>query len=111
MLASRGSIIGIGTDVGGSLRIPAHFSGVVGFKNTPQRNTFYGGQVPRHREFMIFQKNTVGPLCRYVDDAVLVLKTWWNQADKRLQQEDTQVPFLPFDDNIYKSSSIYILFR
>jgi fatty acid amide hydrolase len=60
--------------------------------------------VPRHREFMMFQKVTVGPLCRYVDDAVLVMKTWWNQADRRLQQEDTQVPFLPFDDTIYKSS-------
>jgi len=102
LLSSRASIIGVGCGIGGSLRMAAHFSGVVGYKNTPQRNTFFGVQVPRHREFMIGQKNAIGPMTRYVDDAVLVLKAWWNQSDRRIQQVDPQIPYLPFDDGIYK---------
>ena len=37
LIASGGSLLGIGTDVGGSLRIPAHFCGVVGMKPTTGR--------------------------------------------------------------------------
>ena len=37
LIASGGSLLGIGTDVGGSLRIPAHFCGAVGMKPTTGR--------------------------------------------------------------------------
>lgn len=32
LLASGGAAVGIGSDIGGSIRIPSHFNGVVGFK-------------------------------------------------------------------------------
>lgn len=32
LLASHGSLIGLGTDVGGSIRIPSHMNGLWGFK-------------------------------------------------------------------------------
>ena len=37
MIKAGGSILGLGSDVGGSLRIPAHFSGVCGLKPTNGR--------------------------------------------------------------------------
>ena len=37
MIAGGGSVLGLGTDIGGSLRIPAHFSGVCGLKPTNGR--------------------------------------------------------------------------
>jgi fatty acid amide hydrolase len=37
LIGSRASILGIGGDVGGSLRIPAAFSGCCGFKPTVRR--------------------------------------------------------------------------
>merc|ERR1719397_1489082 len=43
LIAAGGSLIGIGSDVGGSLRIPAHFSGCVGLKPTTSASRIYEG--------------------------------------------------------------------
>lgn len=38
LLAGRASIVGIGTDIGGSVRIPAHFAGNTAIKPTSKRS-------------------------------------------------------------------------
>jgi fatty acid amide hydrolase len=44
LIAGGGSILGIGSDIGGSVRIPAHFSGIFGFKGTKDRLSGLGYQ-------------------------------------------------------------------
>ena len=57
----------LGSDTGGSIRIPAALCGVVGLKPTR-------GRVPLHGVTpLAWSLDTVGPLCRSVEDAALVL--------------------------------------
>ncbi len=44
LLAMRGSILGVGTDVGGSIRIPAMCDGIYGFKPSWERIPYSGQQ-------------------------------------------------------------------
>lgn len=58
---------GIGTDTGGSVRIPAAWNDLVGLKTT-------AGRVPGTGVVPLCEKfDTVGPLCRSVEDAALML--------------------------------------
>ncbi len=58
--------VAMGTDTGGSVRIPAAYNGIVGYKATRGRYAMEG----------VFPLSTsldsLGPLCRTVEDAVLV---------------------------------------
>lgn len=58
---------GIGSDTGGSVRIPSAWNNLVGLKTTSGRLSLKG-VVPLCESF-----DTVGPLCRTVEDAVLML--------------------------------------
>lgn len=58
--------VAMGTDTGGSVRIPAAFNGIVGYKATRGRYPM-GGVYPLAKSL-----DSLGPLCRTVQDAVWV---------------------------------------
>lgn len=64
---------GIGSDTGGSVRIPACWNDLVGFKPTHGQISL-DGVVPLCSSF-----DTVGPLCRSVSDAALLYSTFIQQ--------------------------------
>jgi len=71
LIASGASTLGLGTDFGGSVRIPCAFCGVVGLKPT-------GGRIPTDGHFpqtppLLREWNTVGPIARRVEDVALAL--------------------------------------
>ncbi|XP_077189995.1 fatty-acid amide hydrolase 1-like [Paroedura picta] len=99
LIKSGGSILGIGTDVGGSIRIPAAFCGICGFKTTANRIS-KKGIVPSIRG----QKSVsvgVGPMARDVESLVLCLRAL--MCDKMFQLDPTVAP-LPFSEEVYSSS-------
>ncbi|MBH8597214.1 MULTISPECIES: amidase [unclassified Thermoactinomyces] len=71
LIAVGGAAVGIGADIGGSIRFPAHFNGVVGFKSG-------FGQVPHEGIFPPISHPVqqsmlgVGALAKSVDDAKLI---------------------------------------
>jgi len=71
MISAAATPLDIGSDTGGSIRIPSHFCGIAGLKPTAGRVS-RAGHVP-HLEFPLAEAFTqVGPLARYVSDLRLV---------------------------------------
>jgi amidase len=71
IIAAGGSPFGLGSDAGGSVRFPAHCTGIAAIKPTT-------GRVPRTGHFpgpggLLDALWQIGPLARYVEDLALVL--------------------------------------
>ena len=72
IIASGGSPLDMGSDTGGSIRQPSHFSGIAGIKPTSGRVPRTGHAVP----YALGAQDSltqIGPMARYVDDLVLAL--------------------------------------
>ena len=73
IVAAGGSPLDMGSDTGGSIRLPAHFCGIAGIKPT-------SGRVPRTGHIIPFGMGAldyltqIGPLTRYVEDLFPLLR-------------------------------------
>ncbi|KAJ5280799.1 general amidase-B [Penicillium angulare] len=74
LVGFRGSILGVGTDIAGSIRIPALCCGLYGFKPTTRRIPF-GGQVSGASEGLPGLVPAAGPLGHSIEDIQLFMKT------------------------------------
>jgi len=72
-IASGCSAGGIGSDGGGSIRVPAHFSGICGLKPTPGRIPASGHFPPSLGPFALL--GVVGPMGRTVADLKVLFET------------------------------------
>jgi len=71
IVAAGGAPFDIGSDFGGSIRLPAHFCGIAGIKPSAGRVPRTGHIYPFGGMLDSFQQ--IGPLARYVDDLALLL--------------------------------------
>ncbi|MBI1215296.1 MAG: amidase [Alphaproteobacteria bacterium] len=67
--------LNLGSDAGGSIRIPASFTGVFGFKPSP-------GMVPSFPPSLFSTLSALGPLTRCVEDAALMLDVLTRHDDR-----------------------------
>ena len=74
IIAAGGSVLGIGTDIGGSLRVPAHYCGLHSLKPTSGRLTKAGTLDTRILPGMEAIIGQPGPIARSVDDLSLVMR-------------------------------------
>ncbi|XP_068949170.1 vitamin D3 hydroxylase-associated protein-like isoform X2 [Petaurus breviceps papuanus] len=99
LLASGGSILGFGTDTGGSIRIPSAFCGIYGIKLTGFRLSYNGiNSAIKGKKSVI---TMAGPMARDVDSLVLVFKLL---VSEYMFQLDPMVPPMPFREEVYSST-------
>ncbi|XP_069688947.1 fatty-acid amide hydrolase 2-B [Periplaneta americana] len=96
LLSSAGSVIGLGSDIGGSLRIPAAFTGIFAHKPTPGAVP-HTGHNPNCGDENWSRFFTIGPMMRYAEDLKPMLKVLANKnADKLLLDERVNIKNIKF---------------
>jgi Asp-tRNA(Asn)/Glu-tRNA(Gln) amidotransferase A subunit family amidase len=93
-IAAGCSAAGIGSDGGGSIRVPAHFTGLCGLKPTPGRIPATGHQPPCLGPFALI--GVVGPIARTVGDLQLLdtVLAGWDAGDP-LGTTGQAMPYAP----------------
>ncbi|HEV2136254.1 MAG TPA: amidase [Terracidiphilus sp.] len=84
-IAAGLSAAGLGSDSGGSVRVPAHFTGICSLKPTPGRIPGQGHLPPCIGPFSIL--GAIGPMARTIADVTLLFRT--------LSGRDPTDPFSP----------------
>ncbi|NWQ98706.1 VDHAP protein, partial [Burhinus bistriatus] len=96
LIAGGGSILGIGSDVAGSIRLPSSFCGLCGLKPTGNRIST-STSAHSDRTFVLAVTGMLGPMARDVDSLALCMKALLCEEMFRL---DPTVPPLPFDEEV-----------
>ncbi|XP_078527804.1 vitamin D3 hydroxylase-associated protein-like [Lissotriton helveticus] len=99
IIAGGGSIVGIGSDMGGSLRFPASFCGICALNPTACRLSVCKTSVPIDGQTGV--QIMLGPMAKDVDSLALFMRALLCDDMFRL---DPTVPPIPFKDEIYSSS-------
>ncbi|KAK2585314.1 hypothetical protein KPH14_009997 [Odynerus spinipes] len=85
--AAAGSPLGIGSDIGGSIRMPCFFNGIFGHK--PSKGIVSNdGQYPSAQSEDQDRLLAIGPMCRYAQDLKPVLKILANNNAEKLNLDD-----------------------
>uniref|UniRef100_A0A8C5ZXG3 Fatty-acid amide hydrolase 1 n=1 Tax=Marmota marmota marmota TaxID=9994 RepID=A0A8C5ZXG3_MARMA len=99
LIGSGGSPLGLGTDIGGSIRFPSAFCGICGLKPTGNRLSKSGLKGCVYGQVAV--QLSVGPMARDVESLALCLRALLCEDMFRL---DPTVPPVPFREEVYTSS-------
>lgn len=101
LIAAKGSVLGLGTDIGGSIRIPSYVHGLFGLR--PTSNRFPYLDISNSYPNQIGVCSVVGPMCRTIDDLSYVSKIILN--DPLCDKDPKHIP-LPWNEEKANSDEI-----
>lgn len=87
LLGAGASVLGIGSDLIGSIRLPCHFNGVFGHKPTATI-TPIEGHFPLNSDPMLRKLLVTGPMARYAKDLRLVMKILTSNFNEPLRFDE-----------------------
>src|SRR5699024_11379157 len=105
LMAVGGTALGLGSDIGGSIRFPSHFNGIIGYKSRKHQVSQIG-HYPFTSHPLQERMNSIGPMGKSVRDIKLINKIIQDNPD---QEKETlkypEVIFLPALNNYPLSKS------
>ena len=90
LIKMRGSILGIGTDAAGSIRIPALCNGVYGFRPSSRRYA-HGNQMHLERDAYIDIETVAGPLSTDFETIEFLTKIIYNDESWRYDPDNFRI--------------------
>lgn len=96
LIAIGGAAVGVGSDIGGSIRFPAHFNGVVGFRSG-NRQVSQVGHFPFTEDPWQERMLGMGAISKSVDDAELINEIIAEVTPQQVDVEQFQVIVPPPD--------------
>lgn len=94
LLAVGGAAAGIGSDIGGSIRFPSHFNGVIGFKSG-HRQVSQDGSFPQANIPLQERMLGIGPITKSVKDANIMYIIISKQPAPRRDLTNFTITILP----------------
>uniref|UniRef100_A0A182MVM3 Amidase domain-containing protein n=1 Tax=Anopheles culicifacies TaxID=139723 RepID=A0A182MVM3_9DIPT len=88
LLGAGASLFGVGSDVAGSIRVPAHFNGIFGHKPTAGAISI-DGHFPMSTDEKFSRLLTVGPMARYAKDLPTLLHIMAGPNAARLRLDES----------------------
>lgn len=97
MISVGGAAAGIGSDIGGSIRLPSHFNGVVGFKSGNKQVSSKGSYPPESHKLQERMLG-IGPITKSVNDSKLLYNIIANKKAEDKELADFTINVLPKTD-------------
>ncbi|RDW77691.1 hypothetical protein BP6252_05744 [Coleophoma cylindrospora] len=97
LLTLHGSIVGWGTDIGGSIRIPSHMNGLYGLKPSSARFPYHG--TPVSTEGQEHVPSAIGPMTRSLSSMTTITKA---VIDAEPWMLDPRVSPIPWRESVYE---------
>ncbi|GMR49023.1 hypothetical protein PMAYCL1PPCAC_19218, partial [Pristionchus mayeri] len=103
LIGAHGSLIGMGSDIGGSIRIPSAYSGCCGFK--PSATRFSTLQLPEPIPWRPICMPTEGPLAQDPHAIVEIMRSIW--SDLFISNRDPLSVPIDFREDLFKEGKTY----
>ncbi|KAK5045074.1 hypothetical protein LTR84_010222 [Exophiala bonariae] len=100
LLSLQGSLVGWGTDIGGSIRIPSHMNGLWGLKPSSGRLSYQGVEVSTDGQQHV--PSAVGPMARSLESIIVTTRA---VISRNLWNMDAQLPPIPWAQDVLEDFS------